>query len=243
MLTIDNDTLRRIRRLVDRNQDKILAKIDFYNEKLKKKRNIYIRRQFRYKYLVRLAKYFERILKTYRIKFEAYKKLQDGGRKSGAAGADSADISAGGTITTYLLPAIFKQNSKKFQHFVDYFMEFLEHEFVHKEQMRLARLKTSGKIYKSDFMKTVTEKGCTDKYLSDKHELLAFSFQIMKEFSHMGLSKEEIMHVINHPVAESSKSFIKDSMLSDYVSSFGMNHPIAKRLYRKLYELASTMKE
>ena len=134
-----------------------------------------------------------------------------------------------GLINVYVDILFWLQYKKNFKVWVEYFIRIMEHELIHREQFN----KVNFKNYKD--VRRYSEN--TKNELSNIHEIMAYSKiivdDIKKYYSHTDAS---ILNFLRNPISNISYVF------DDYISLFGKNNKIIKRLYKYMYEYIITGK-
>jgi hypothetical protein len=215
------------------NQDIILSKIRYYNRQLKKSESGNVK-----EYVDRLIDF----LNSEDLEFGDNRIEFDYGRTGGADwgkyGFQGAAMYDDGTLEVSLSGGIFKLNRKTFEPFLNLLLQLFAHELVHKRQMGRIR-KANKKLDNTNFMKFTNLKAVnTGRYMSDKHEIMAFARQSVEELRQLGFTKRGMLDLLSNPLSKRNKHFIS-SMKSNfawYLFSLGVKHPSTKRMMKNMYQ-------
>ena len=123
---------------------------------------------------------------------------------------------------------IDEKNEEDYELFCNQLTTILGHEIIHRFQ--------ALKIEYEELRKKIFKKSKTEakKYLSNKHEVMAYAWQIINSFKIYGLDYKEIRHILS--LGDSSTKFILGGQIfSDYHDLFSMKDDTLKLLYKYMY--------
>ena len=138
------------------------------------------------------------------------------------------------------LENIINKNSYMYWHMIARRIGWIiGHEMIHNDQKSF--IKDDSIIKKlSTFGLNLEKKEEKIKYLSSKHEIMAFAYTIWKELEYEFSNKNSILKILKTP-----KEIIQSSdVAKDYFELFDydFSHPVLKRLLKYLYEYVQNMR-
>lgn len=127
-----------------------------------------------------------------------------------------------GTIIVYLNPNVFKISAEEF---VKILTNIIKHELVHRgEFLRVNSKNTKNKMMQKDHSTRI-------KYLSDKHEIMAYAWSIVEEYKIIGFKRDKILNFFRNGTEDLNYS-INYQM---YRNTFEKDDPVMKLLYKYIY--------
>lgn len=226
-------TMNRVASLFRENKDDILNKIKYYRRQLRKSDSGNVK-----EFVDRFVDFMNSEDLSFINNNIEFEYGRTGGADWGKYGFQGASMYDDGILGVSLSGGIFKLNDKSYEVFLSLLLQLFAHELVHKKQMAKIR-KAKKTLEKTNFMKFANLRAInTDKYMSDKYEIMAFARQSIEEFRQMGFTKKGMLEVISNPLSKTNKRLINSmkSNFSYYLSSLGMRHPATKRMMKMMYQ-------
>jgi hypothetical protein len=159
-----------------------------------------------------------------KIKFEDEKGVRSGVNNFLDYGINEARCYSDrfGTIIIYLNPNVFKVSVEEF---IEILTNTIKHELVHRGEF----LRINSENYKSEMMRK--DHSTRVKYLSDKHEIMAYAWSIVEEYKIIGFNRNKILNFFRHGTEDLNYS-INYQM---YRNTFEKNDSVMKLLYKYIY--------
>ena len=134
--------------------------------------------------------------------------------------------SGGSIVVMYIAENFFELlSTMDWNSFVNKFLAVLEHEYVHKYQIK--------KIPHNILSRAMADSDVAEEYLGNKHEVMAFALQAVRELQDIGFTRKQVLAIIRRP--RQIPDIAVSETLHAYLYVFDSGDPILKRFLKYMY--------
>ena len=138
------------------------------------------------------------------------------------------------TLKIYIEVGILRLANDPTDKLINRFIECIQHEMIHREQMVRSGGKLKFFIPPEDVEHIDAD--TLSKYYNDKSELMAYSIETVTILRHEGYTDNQILAMVKYPKKFDVKIEKSEAHLAEYIRAFGVNSPQYKKFVTTVYQ-------